>query len=912
MIIKVNAEVTVNGRTLKPDENPHVVDDEVGEALARDGKVKGYSGPPADKMVRTPPAKKAPGANNAPQKPNTIASRLCLVIPTSGRADDLDLTLHAAWLDAPDRMTAIVVNDAPDTEARAAVRQIVEGHQRKPGRIILYAETIGGEGVAKARIRGNEMAAEHATRAHGEEETVIVELDDHDTPEPGALRAIANKFIDAHVRAAYGDLYRVAGCDNAKARAHGADAPPKGAILTHVQKDAYTPGLFLDQGNQAWGVRAYRLNLYRAVGGRRPDEAYASEYALFLRFEQHIYADEGARAKDALCDNGMTAICCISRPLCRWPVAVSNSISFNHKSERDAAADRYAYLARAGALLTSSREGLRGSSLAAGPVPLQPDSLLLDGQPVEAFPLLSSGDAPTVSVVIPCYKSQKYVGPLAASLAADECVTPRELIWVIDGKDQAAYPGLPGKVVVRPENGGFAAAVNTGARYGQGSCLCLLNADTEVTPGWLDSLSVHVKDNGVGAVGPQILRGDGSVDSLGSRFDWKDGSFQHITDGDIVDVDMATAACIIIDRAAWDAVGGLDEAYKIGYWEDADLCMKIRQAGYQIGVGPDAVVVHHCGHTGSNHHRLYSQNRQLFHERWVRTGLVDKFARERGECPHDGKVTVCILALNEAEYIGPCIESVYPLANRIIVVEGGNEYSASYGACRSDGTSTDQTRAAVEAIDDPRNIIEFHAPPDGKPWPSKTEARQHYLDMLDPGDWCLAVDADEVFWDSTLWRLSATMHEADYITANWVTFWGDFNTIGTGKWNNWRLDRRFFRVRKGYRYATHLQVVNADGMPIDKDPTVRRVHAAAPVVAHYAWVKPLPKIAAKVEYYRRQCPGRVLLDDYVDRVFLADAETVNRIGSHPMGGGNIAPFTGRHPDPIARRLRDGRFGWLAK
>jgi len=329
---------------------------------------------------------------------------------------------------------------------------------------------------------------------------------------------------------------------------------------------------------------------------------------------------------------------------------------------------------------------------------------------------------------------------------------------------------------------------------------------------------------------------------------------------------------------------------------------------------PDAEIVHHGGHTklGQNHPH-YRANRERFHQRWVRTGLVDRFARQRGKRPC-GSVSVCVIALNEQEYIESSLESVYPLADRIIVVEGGNAFSVAAGACTGKGRSLDRTAEVVtrfKAEKDRRGVVEFHRP--DRPWKDKTEARQFCLDMLEPGDWCLALDADEVFYDAGLWRLSALMHEHDYITFGLETFWRDFGTVGVEKWRDFFFNMRCFRVRQGDRYRTHLQVVNAEGTPIDRDPPRRKHHEAVPLAAHYPWVKPLQKIRRKLDYYRGQCRDRPIRSDYLERIFLRWPERpdeINRLGTHPMGGGTCEPWTGRHPEPIQRRLEAGLFGWI--
>ena len=60
------------------------------------------------------------------------------------------------------------------------------------------------------------------------------------------------------------------------------------------------------------------------------------------------------------------------------------------------------------------------------------------------------------------------------------------------------------------------------------------------------------------------------------------------------DVDWVSGACMLIRRAAFEAVGGFDERYFL-YWEDADLCRRLRARGHEIRYVPAAAAVHVVG-----------------------------------------------------------------------------------------------------------------------------------------------------------------------------------------------------------------------------------------------------------------------------------------------------------------------------
>ena len=520
-----------------------------------------------------------------------------------------------------------------------------------------------------------------------------------------------------------------------------------------------------------------------------------------------------------------------------------------------------------------------------------------------------------MSVVIPLFRSKRFIRPLLDSLKNSDS-TPFETIFVSDGDGR---PDVPGKAVVLPERRGFAAAVNEGARHAEGRAICLLNADVEVRPNWLaPMLKLLDECEDFAAVGNRNLNRAGRIDSVGSEFSYCSGNFEHLLrDAEdvasferdtLADRDMITAACLLVRGSDWQALGGMDEAYRIGYYEDSDFCMRLRAAGRRILYCPDSVIVHYKNHSGAGRHPHYAANRRLFHKRWVQTGLVDKFARQRERTVHGGDIVACYIVLNEEEFIQSSIESIYPLADRIVIVEGGNDYAVSAGLCGPDKRSTDATVEKIRALSDPHRKIELIQ----GAWRDKAEQRQAYADRLKPGDWMLLMDGDEVFYEAGLWRLSCLMHGGqDILRPMFDLFWNDFRTIGTDIWDKYQ-QAKAIRWRQGYRYRDHNCPSDASGNLIVHG----RGHGLIPerLYAHYAWVKPLEKLRKKAAYYERQPGARERIrPNYMDRVFLAwrerPLEIAEELGTHPFGGGGAAFFSGKHPEPIRRRLEAGEFQW---
>lgn len=178
---------------------------------------------------------------------------------------------------------------------------------------------------------------------------------------------------------------------------------------------------------------------------------------------------------------------------------------------------------------------------------------------------------------------------------------------------RAADPDV--HVIPLDENVGFGAGVNRGAAEVAEPFLLVLNPDVEVEPGstkvLLDAL---VGDAGLALVGPRIETPEGELypsartfpdmlDAAGHaflHFVWPNNPFSRryrMLDWDHRDhrdVDWVAGTHLLARRAAWDQVGGFDEAFFM-YMEDVDLCWRLHRAGWRVGYEPAAVVKHAIG-----------------------------------------------------------------------------------------------------------------------------------------------------------------------------------------------------------------------------------------------------------------------------------------------------------------------------
>jgi GT2 family glycosyltransferase len=152
----------------------------------------------------------------------------------------------------------------------------------------------------------------------------------------------------------------------------------------------------------------------------------------------------------------------------------------------------------------------------------------------------------------------------------------------------------------------FSAINNAAARNARGSYLCLLNNDTEVVSGeWLTELMRYAVRPDIGAAGAKLLYEDGTIQHAGvvvgigeaaghaHRFlpAHEPGYFRqpHVAQY----VSAVTAACLVVEKAKFEAVGGLDEAELAVAFNDVDFCLKLEKAGWRNVYVPHAVLVHH-------------------------------------------------------------------------------------------------------------------------------------------------------------------------------------------------------------------------------------------------------------------------------------------------------------------------------
>lgn len=542
-----------------------------------------------------------------------------------------------------------------------------------------------------------------------------------------------------------------------------------------------------------------------------------------------------------------------------------------------------------------------------------------------------------VSIIVPLYKSQEVIREQIINWTVENNLVI-EIIYVDDACPNQSYQVVlstweqkkqaVGKIFRNNVNSGFASACNIGAKKASGKYLVFLNADVVVTPNWLNPMIKALQNTTIGLVGNLQLKPDKiTIDSAGSEWDWNSNSFPHL--GRNIKLnnahphllspgerEMVTAACIAISKDLFYELDGFDTHYRIGYWEDADLSMKVHQAGKKIFYTPESKVIHRVGHSHSSWHNYIQANQKLFMSKWVETGLIDRWiAHPRKEPPQNkkiksiiaNKIVGCVIVCNEEEFLEASVDSASSIVDKWIIVVGGNEYAYKAKMCNSNGLPTDNTLKI--SYDLAKKYGGTVIEPPGRLWKDKIEMRNAYASQLTPGDWMFLLDGDEVYKEYQLKRIVELMRSYEALVLQFWVFWNNMETIGTEKWDQFPQER-IIKWREGYHYANkqHLHVTNNKGNLV-KD-TVPCWRGQERMYYHYSWVRPIEKIRQKLAYYKYQTG--LDNDRYVDEVFLKWRESPELLNgkTHPMGGGGYAKFNGFHPKNIQQLISSGKLDFI--
>jgi len=204
-----------------------------------------------------------------------------------------------------------------------------------------------------------------------------------------------------------------------------------------------------------------------------------------------------------------------------------------------------------------------------------------------------------------------------------------------DGSVDAVRERFPHMTVIaNTENVGFAKACNQAAVVSSGRYLLLLNSDTVMQAGTLQAMAVCLEQHlDIGAV--SCLQRDEQGRTVQSCFPFPSirDHVRHAEDLPVVirrlfgtlspmdlaqsqDVEWANGACLMVRKAVFDRLGGLDERFFM-YFEDVDFCLRVQQLGYRVRYVAESEVVHLLGRSSLTSRNCLNEQWELSRIRYV-------------------------------------------------------------------------------------------------------------------------------------------------------------------------------------------------------------------------------------------------------------------------------------------------------
>jgi GT2 family glycosyltransferase/2-polyprenyl-3-methyl-5-hydroxy-6-metoxy-1,4-benzoquinol methylase len=214
-----------------------------------------------------------------------------------------------------------------------------------------------------------------------------------------------------------------------------------------------------------------------------------------------------------------------------------------------------------------------------------------------------------VSVIIPTRDKVRILKVCVDSIALKTTHKNYEIIIVDNNSKEAGtlryFESIPHRVLRFEGEFNFSAINNFAARQASGKYLLFLNNDTEViTPEWMTAMLEWAQQPEIGAVGAKLIYPNQTIQHVGVVLGFG-GVAGHALAGQPKDTERyfsasqmtrnwsaVTAACMMMRREVFEAVGGFDEELKVAF-NDVDLCLRIRQLGLRNLVTPYAQLYHH-------------------------------------------------------------------------------------------------------------------------------------------------------------------------------------------------------------------------------------------------------------------------------------------------------------------------------
>lgn len=256
---------------------------------------------------------------------------------------------------------------------------------------------------------------------------------------------------------------------------------------------------------------------------------------------------------------------------------------------------------------------------------------------------------PLVSIIVPTRDRVDLLRACLSSIDAATSYQRFEIIVVDNGSEHADSLTYLSELdqrcdvrVIRDERPyNYAQLNNFAATEAKGEYLCLLNNDTEVIESeWLTALMRQATRDHVGAVGARLVYEDDSIQHAGvaigiggaaghvHRFQKREAEGYFARSHAAHYVSAVTAACLVVEKRKFLGVGGFDEQHFAVAFNDVDLCLKLKRAGWCNVYTPHATLIHYESKSrgkdfSPQHIERYRRELSTLQERWGTRDYLD-------------------------------------------------------------------------------------------------------------------------------------------------------------------------------------------------------------------------------------------------------------------------------------------------
>lgn len=248
---------------------------------------------------------------------------------------------------------------------------------------------------------------------------------------------------------------------------------------------------------------------------------------------------------------------------------------------------------------------------------------------------------PKVSIIIPTRDGMDVLRPCIETLVKKTAYDNYEVVILDNGSIEEETLEFLSELskknnftVIRDEGEFNYSRINNHAvTYSSGELICLLNNDIEIIQSdWLSEMVSVANRKEVGCVGAKLLYPDGTIQHAGVILGlggYAAHSHRGVGGNEPgyfcraqvrQQLSAVTGACLVVKRAIYDAVCGLDEAFQVAY-NDVDFCLRVQNLGYQNIYTPFAELIHHESKTrgedtGAEKTKRFNQEKDLLLSRW--------------------------------------------------------------------------------------------------------------------------------------------------------------------------------------------------------------------------------------------------------------------------------------------------------